>query len=339
MSAASTLAESFRWQQTRLVGVFEQYDGEGRFGEREWDRSGLGGGRARILENGAVFERAGINVSLVSGERAPDAIGDADLAGRPFQATGISMVVHPWNPYAPSFHANFRYFEVDGAYWRFGGGMDLTPSYGFAGDAVHFHETLRNWCDRHGDADYQAWKGECDRYFQLPHRGEMRGIGGVFFSDLTSSAVDGFERCRRAVFDGIATVTAAYLPILDRRCRTRYGERQRAWQLIRRSRYVEFNLLCDRGTQFGLQSGGDTEAILMSMPPLVSWSSWTQKDFAGEAAALKDFLRPADWVGASCGDGESTACENAPPARAVLPPGACPAWPRSERDARDHRCR
>jgi coproporphyrinogen III oxidase len=261
----------------------------------EWDRDGLGGGTARVLADGQVFERAGVNVSLVHGAQVPSTTVTTmpQAAGRPFVATGISLVLHPRNPYAPSFHANFRYFGIDPDLWWFGGGCDLTPSYGFDEDAVHFHRTLANWCDRHDPAWYPAWKTACDEYFTIPHRGENRGIGGVFFDHLTGD----FDRCHKLVVDGLGTILPAYLPILDRRCDLPYGERERAWQLLRRGRYVEFNLVHDRGTLFGLQTRGNIEAILMSLPPMARWEFAHQPEPGSPEADLARFLQPHDWIG------------------------------------------
>ncbi|SHH03834.1 oxygen-dependent coproporphyrinogen oxidase [Streptoalloteichus hindustanus] len=295
-SHAAEIADHLRSEQDRLVDAFERYDGERRFRRREWRRDGLGGGRACVLEGGAVFERAGVNVSLVHGARVPPALEAPELVGKPFRATGISLVLHPRNPYAPSFHANFRYFEVADRTWWFGGGLDLTPSYGFDVDAVHFHRTLREWCDRHDPSLYPQWKDECDRYFFLRHRREMRGVGGVFFHRLRDDRPGGHERCRAVVVDGLATILPAYLPILDRRVPMPYGERERAWQLTRRGRYVEFNLVYDKGTLFGLQTDGNTEAILISMPPVVRWGFDVRPEPGSPEADTARFLQPRDWA-------------------------------------------
>ena len=290
----SAVAQLMRAAQRDLVDAFASYDGHGEFRVAEWDRDGLGGGTARVLTDGRVFERAGVNVSLIHGAQVPPTIATAtpEAAGRPYTATGVSVVVHPRNPYAPSFHANFRYFGVDPELWWFGGGCDLTPSYGFDEDAVHFHRTLAAWCDRHDPSWYPAWKKECDDYFTIPHRGEARGIGGVFFDRLTG----GFDRCYALVADGMRTLLPAYLPILDRRRDMPYGERERAWQLLRRGRYVEFNLVHDRGTLFGLQTKGNIEAILMSLPPLARWEFAYQPEPGSPEADLARFLRPHNWL-------------------------------------------
>ena len=282
-------------EQERLLTTFEEYDGAARFERKPWRRDELGHGVVGILEGGAVFEKAAVNVSDVSGRQVPEAITATrpHLAGRPYRATGISLVLHPLNPYAPSFHANFRYFEA-GDDWWFGGGLDLTPMYGFAEDGRHFHHALNAWCDRHELADYASWKAACDEYFVIPHRHEMRGLGGVFFDRLT---VPGdFHSCRQVVADGIETVLPAYLPILDRRRALPYGARERDWQLFRRGRYVEFNLTYDRGTRFGLQTKGNIEAILISLPPLAGWSyDLTPAPGSPEEATLA-LLQPKDWL-------------------------------------------
>ncbi|WP_433010644.1 oxygen-dependent coproporphyrinogen oxidase [Kribbella sp. CA-294648] len=280
-------------EQERLLTVFEGYDGGGLFERRPWRREGLGHGVVGILEGGAVFERAAVNVSDVSGKQVPEAITATrpQLAGQPFRATGISLVMHPLNPYAPSFHANFRYFEA-GDDWWFGGGLDLTPMYGFTEDGRHFHRSLHDWCANHPLADYKSWKASCDEYFRIPHRQEMRGLGGIFFDRLT----DDFTACRQLVADGIKTVLPAYRPILDRRRHLPYGDRERAWQLHRRGRYVEFNLTYDRGTRFGLQTKGNIEAILISLPPMAAWSyDFTPEPGSPEEATLA-LLQPRDWL-------------------------------------------
>jgi coproporphyrinogen III oxidase len=265
----------------------------GRFEQKTWERPGGGGGAARVLSDGAVFEKAGVNTSAVYGEQTPPSLWQAHprTEGQPYFASGISMVLHPRNPYAPAFHANFRYFESGGERW-FGGGMDMTPSYGFDEDARHFHRTLRDYCAQHG-TDYARLKAGCDTYFTIKHRREMRGIGGIFFDEI---ALGSFERDLAFVRDGVETILAAYLPIVQRRRDMPYGERERQWQLVRRGRYVEFNLVYDRGTVFGLQTGGNIEAILMSLPPLACWAfDYAPAPDSAEAEALT-FLQPRDWV-------------------------------------------
>lgn len=283
--------------QAGLIAAFEAIDGTGQFIAESWERPGGGGGTARVLSEGVVFERAGVNVSAVYGEQAPPSIYHERPATRgcPYYATGISMVLHPRNPYVPAFHANFRYFEAGPECW-FGGGMDMTPSYGFAEDARHFHATLKVYCARHPLVNYEALKAWCDRYFYLKHRGEMRGIGGIFFDNLSPIGDEGFAQGLAFVRDGIATILEAYLPVVRRRMATPYGERERQWQLYRRGRYVEFNLVYDRGTLFGLQTNGNIEAILMSLPPLARWEFNYQPEPGSPEAELAGFLQPRAWA-------------------------------------------
>jgi coproporphyrinogen III oxidase len=286
--------------QDRICAAVEAEDGVARFAEDSWERPEGGGGRSRVLSEGAVFEQAGVGFSHVFGPGLPASATAQrpDLAGRSFQALGVSLVFHPRNPYAPTTHMNVRFFlaekEGAGPVWWFGGGFDLTPYYGFEEDAVHFHRTARAACEPFGPEVYPRYKRWCDEYFFLRHRGEPRGIGGLFFDDLHEG---GFDRCfafQRAVGDHFLP---AYLPILRRRKDTPYGERERDFQLYRRGRYVEFNLVWDRGTLFGLQSGGRTESILMSLPPLVRWRyGWTPEPGTPEARLYEDFLRPRDWA-------------------------------------------
>ncbi|MFL6264183.1 MAG: oxygen-dependent coproporphyrinogen oxidase [Thermoanaerobaculia bacterium] len=286
--------------QDRICAAVEAEDGITRFAEDSWERPEGGGGRSRVLSEGAVFEQAGVGFSHVFGPGLPPSATAQrpDLAGRSFEALGVSLVFHPRNPYAPTTHMNVRFFlaEKEGAdpVWWFGGGFDLTPYYGFEEDAVHFHRTARAACEPFGPEVYPRYKRWCDEYFFLRHRGEPRGIGGLFFDDLHEW---GFDRCcefQRAVGDHLLP---AYLPILRRRKDTPYGERERDFQLYRRGRYVEFNLVWDRGTLFGLQSGGRTESILMSLPPLVRWRyGWTPEPGTPEARLYEDFLRPRDWA-------------------------------------------
>ena len=312
MKDADRVAELMFAEQRRLVDAFARLDG-GRFADSEWERQGLGGGRACILEGGSVLERAGINVSLVRGQKVPSSIMESRpwTDGHAYVATGISMVLHPRNPYAPSFHANFRFFGITDEDWWFGGGCDLTPAYGFEADAAHFHQTLRSWCDQHDPAWYPKWKDACDRYFTIPHRSEMRGIGGVFFDQLTETASGGFERCLQVVTEGIATILPAYLPILERRHGMPYGERERSWQLARRGRYVEFNLVYDRGTRFGLETRGNTEAILMSLPPLARWGFEIRPEPGSPEEDVARFLQPRDWAGGVTADGAAGVKEGA----------------------------
>jgi len=286
--------------QDRICAAVEAEDGGARFAEDSWERPGGGGGRSRVLADGGVFEQAGVGFSHVFGPGLPPSATAQrpDLAGRSFEAIGVSLVFHPHNPYVPTTHMNVRFFlaEKEGhdPVWWFGGGFDLTPYYGFEEDAVHFHRTARAACEPFGPEVYPRYKKWCDEYFFLRHRGEPRGIGGLFFDDLHEG---GFERCfefLRGVGDHLLP---AYLPILRRRRDMPYGERERDFQLYRRGRYVEFNLVWDRGTLFGLQSGGRTESILMSLPPLVRWRySWHPEPGTPEARLYTEFLRPRDWA-------------------------------------------
>ncbi|MGA1201444.1 MAG: oxygen-dependent coproporphyrinogen oxidase [Planctomycetota bacterium] len=295
--------------QNRICSALEELDGEARFRGDRWQREEGGGGDTRVLTDGAVFERAGVNLSHVHGAQLPPAASAArpGLAGRPFEAMGVSLVVHPRNPYVPTSHCNVRFFTTtDGGApiaW-FGGGFDLTPYYPFAEDCAHWHQVAHDRLGRVSPELYPAFKSWCDRYFQLPHRGEARGIGGVFFDDLgptappesPSPAVDlatAFS-VMKAVGDGFLE---AYRPIVERRRGLAYSEAERRWQLLRRGRYVEFNLLHDRGTLFGIQSRGRTESILMSMPPLVAWEyDHSPPPGSPEASLLEDFLPPRDWL-------------------------------------------
>jgi coproporphyrinogen III oxidase len=285
--------------QDSLAAALEAEDGT-PFREDAWERPEGGGGRSRILERGGLFEKAGINFSDVAGEGLPASAtqGRAELAGRSFRAMGVSLVLHPENPYVPTSHANVRYFlaEKPGAeaVWWFGGGFDLTPYYPFEEDAVHWHETARAACRPFGDEVYPRFKRWCDEYFHLRHRQEPRGVGGLFFDDLNAW---GFERSFAFLRSVGEAFLPAYLPIARRRRDLPWGERERSFQLYRRGRYVEFNLLYDRGTLFGLQSGGRTESILMSLPPLVRWDyDWHPEPGSPEERLYTEFLRPRDWV-------------------------------------------
>lgn len=287
--------------QDRLCSAIEAEDGAARFREDSWDRPDGGGGRSRVLSEGAVFEQAGVGYSDVFGPGLPPSasVNRPELAGRAFEALGVSLVFHPLNPYAPTVHMNVRFFlaEKEGSepVWWFGGGFDLTPCYGFEEDAIHWHRTAREACAPFGPEAYPRYKKWCDEYFFLRHRGEPRGIGGIFFDDLNEG---GFEPCF-AFFRSVGDhFLPAYLPILRRRRDTPYGERERDFQLYRRGRYVEFNLVWDRGTLFGLQSGGRTESILMSLPPLVRWRyDWRPEPGTPEARLYEEFLKPRDWAG------------------------------------------
>lgn len=285
--------------QAKLVAAFEALDGKATFSSHSWERPGGGGGTARILEGGRVFERSGVNVSAVYGDAVPPSLAKQHRGteGKPFFATGISMVLHPQNPYVPAFHANYRYFEVgESDLWWFGGGADMTPAYPFEEDVVYFHQTLKALCDRHSQADYRQLKETCDHYFFLKHRGEMRGVSGIFFDELSPVGHGDWEADFAFVQDGIDTILPSYAPIVTRRQDTPFSERERQWQLYRRGRYVEFNLVYDRGTLFGLQTQGNIEAILMSLPPYACWAfDYHPEPESPEAAALA-FYQPRDWV-------------------------------------------
>jgi coproporphyrinogen III oxidase len=288
--------------QDKICDALEALDGKATFLHDDWQRDGhLGGyGRTRVLTDGAVFEQGGVNFSMVSGDELPPSATASrpELAGRRFHAMGVSLVIHPHNPYVPTSHANVRFFiaEKDGEapIWWFGGGYDLTPYYGFEEDAKHWHQTVSTACAPFGDDVYPRFKQWCDEYFYLKHRDEARGVGGVFFDDLNEW---GFDQCfafMQAIGDSYVD---AYRPIVERRKDVPFGERERDFQLYRRGRYVEFNLVYDRGTLFGLQSGGRTESILMSLPPLVKWRyDWQPEPDSAEAKLYTDFLPPRDWL-------------------------------------------
>ena len=285
--------------QRRIVTALESIDGA-TFRRDEWARSEGGGGVTCAIENGNVLERGGVLFSHVTGTTLPPSATAhrPDLAGRAWEAMGVSLVLHPRNPYAPTVHLNVRCFGArkEGAdpIWWFGGGMDLTPYYGFAEDAVHFHRTCRDALAPFGSELYPKYKRWCDDYFFLKHRGEPRGIGGIFFDDLADG---GFDRCVALTKSVGDRFLDAYVPILERRKTIPYGERERDFQAYRRGRYVEFNLVCDRGTLFGLQSNGRTEAILMSLPPSVKWRyDWKPAPGTPEARLYSDFLVGKNWL-------------------------------------------
>jgi len=270
------------------------------FNEDAWQRDGGGGGRSRVMEDGEVFEKAGINFSHVYGDGLPVSATAhrPELAGRSFQALGVSLVIHPRNPYVPTSHANVRFFiaEKDGAdpVWWFGGGYDMTPYYGFDEDCVHWHQTAKQACAPFGDEVYARYKKWCDEYFYLKHRDEPRGIGGLFFDDLNEWGFDKSFEFMQSIGD---SYLKAYQPIVARRKDTQYSERERDFQLYRRGRYVEFNLVYDRGTLFGLQTGGRTESILMSLPSLVKWRyNWQPEAGSKEAELYEKYLKANDWV-------------------------------------------
>ncbi len=286
--------------QAGIVAALEAFDGT-PFRTDTWERPAGGGGITRLIEEGDFFERGGCNFSHVMGDGMPASATAhrPELAGRAFEAMGVSLVLHPRNPHCPTVHLNVRFFQATAAdkaaVWWFGGGMDLTPYYPVEEDVRHFHATCRDAVLPYGgEAEYRRIKEWCDRYFFLKHRNEPRGVGGLFFDDLNEG---GFERCfalTRSVGDAFLP---AYLPIIERRRNTSYGESERDFQAYRRGRYVEFNLVFDRGTLFGLQSGGRTESILMSMPPIVKWRyDWHPQPGTPEARLYEDFLVPKDWV-------------------------------------------
>lgn len=284
--------------QQRICGRLEALDGVARFRRDSWSRPGGGGGVSAVIEDGDVFEKGGVNTSAVHGmlpERMAKVLG---VGQAPFFATGLSLVLHPRSPYVPTVHANFRYFAIGGDLTRpddqwFGGGADLTPYYPFLEDARHFHSTWKDVCDRHpGVADYPRFKRQCDEYFFLPHRGETRGVGGIFYDYLR----DDPEACFLFTRDAGRAFLASYVPIVERRQPLSYGARERTYHEIRRGRYVEFNLLFDRGTRFGIETQGRTESILMSLPPRVQWHyDWQPEPGSPEADAQR-FFTPRDWL-------------------------------------------
>ena len=285
--------------QNRICAELETLDGKALFVRDAWDRPGGGGGESRVLANGGVFEQGGVNFSHVFGKEMPPSAtkNRPELAGKAFQAVGISLVLHPRNPYVPTTHANFRFFMAGKRkpVWWFGGGFDLTPYYPFHEDVVAWHRVAKDVCDPFGDDLYPKYKQWCDEYFYLKHRGETRGVGGLFFDDVNEPD---FETCFAFVRAAGDSFLRAYKPIVEERMNHRYGERQRDFQLYRRGRYVEFNLIYDRGTLFGLQSGGRTESILMSLPPEVRWRyNWSPEPGSPEAVLYADYLRPRDWLG------------------------------------------
>jgi coproporphyrinogen III oxidase len=286
--------------QTRWSDVLEALDGAAEFRRDAWTRPEGGGGESRILSEGKLFERAGVGFSRVTGQALPPSASARrpELAGRGFEAAGVSLVVHPWNPYVPTAHANLRFFAAtkpgEPTVWWFGGGFDLTPYYGFEEDTRHWHKTVLAACEPFGAEVYPRFKHWCDEYFFIRHRNEPRGIGGLFFDDLNEW---NFTRCfafARSVGDHFLP---AYEPIVARRRDSSYGERERQFQLYRRGRYVEFNLVYDRGTLFGLQSGGRAESILMSLPPRVRWEyQWQPEPSTPEAELYEKFLKPRKWI-------------------------------------------
>ena len=286
--------------QDRICDALQAEDAQATFIEDSWIREEGGGGRSRVITDGVVFEKGGVNFSHVHGTQLPPSATAArpELAGRSFEAMGVSLVVHPVNPYVPTSHANVRFFiaEKPGEepVWWFGGGYDLTPYYGNLEDCQHWHQTAKAACDPFGDDVYPRLKQWCDDYFFLKHRNEPRGVGGLFFDDYNQPGFDQSFGLMRSVGDSYLN---AYLPIIRRRKDRPWGERERQFQLYRRGRYVEFNLVYDRGTLFGLQTGGRTESILMSLPPLVRWEyDWSPEPDSAEAELYALYLKPREWL-------------------------------------------
>lgn len=285
-------ADYFRELQESICQAVADVDGRASFQEDLWQRTGGGGGRSRVLTEGGVFEKAGVNFSEVAGQMAEEFAKQIPGEGRDFFATGVSLVLHPRSPLVPTVHANFRFLSKGERQW-FGGGADLTPYYPYREDVVHFHRTWRDVCQRHAPlVDYQRLKQWCDEYFFLPHRGECRGVGGIFFDYLESD----LEKVFAFVRDAGAAFLDAYLPIVRRRKDEIYTEQQRSFQEFRRGRYVEFNLLYDRGTLFGLKTGGRVESILMSLPPVVRWHYDYRPSPGSREAELVEYLKPQDWA-------------------------------------------
>ncbi|OAI15853.1 coproporphyrinogen III oxidase [Methylomonas koyamae] len=287
--------------QDRICVALAAEEPAARFAEDAWQREEGGGGRSRVLANGEVFEQGGVNFSHVFGASLPPSATAKrpELANRQFEAMGVSLVIHPRNPYVPTSHANVRFFiaKKDGepSIWWFGGGFDLTPFYPFLEDVEHWHRTARAACQPFGAEVYPKYKKWCDEYFYLKHRNETRGVGGLFFDDLNEPDFDQAFAFMQSVGDHYIP---AYLPIVQKRRNTPYGERERDFQLYRRGRYVEFNLVYDRGTLFGLQTGGRTESILMSLPPLARWQyNWQPEAGSPEAELYEKYLKPQNWLG------------------------------------------
>lgn len=319
--AQARVSQFMKQLQEEITQALAKLDGVGQFHEDSWERPEGGGGRSRVLRDGAIFEQAGVNFSEVWGSHLPASIlaQRPEAAGHGFYATGTSLVIHPRNPYVPTVHLNYRYFEA-GPVWWFGGGADLTPYYPFAEDAAHFHQTLKQACDQHHPEYYPVFKRWCDEYFYLKHRGETRGVGGLFLdyqdgqgnlyrgpdpngeaavysNKVGAIAPRNWEDLFAFVQDCGKAFLPAYVPIVQRRHQMEYSDRERNFQLYRRGRYVEFNLVYDRGTIFGLQTNGRTESILMSLPPLVRWEYGYQPEpNSKEAELYETFLKPQDWI-------------------------------------------
>jgi coproporphyrinogen III oxidase len=300
MINSNIVYEYFNNLQINIVETLQLVDGK-NFINDSWQRKEGGGGTSCILENGNIFERAGVGFSHVLGDKLPHSasVAHPEAADRKWEAMGLSLVLHPKNPYAPTVHMNVRFFiaKKEGLedIWWFGGGMDLTPYYGFDEDAIHFHQTLKTMLDIYDKKLYSEFKKNCDEYFYLKHRNEPRGIGGIFYDDFNQLGFDKSFNLNKSVGDVFLN---AYLPILQRRKNTYYTEKERDFQLYRRGRYVEFNLIFDRGTLFGLQSNGRTESILMSMPPMVQWKyDWKPESGSKEEKLYTYFLTNKDWLG------------------------------------------
>ena len=283
--------------QARLCAHFEKIDGKAHFGSDTWEHVSGGGGCSRVMVDGDVFEKIGVNYSHIKGGNMPEAATDArpELAGRAFEATGVSIVSHPNNPHVPAAHCNVRFFATEDAsdkVWWFGGGFDLTPYYPVKDDVVLWHKAARDLCAPFGNDVYPQFKAQCDDYFTLPHRGETRGVGGLFFEDLNHWGFDSCFAFIQKVAEGFA---ATYAQIIEKRRAEAYDDKQKAFQLIRRGRYVEFNLIYDRGTLFGLQSKGRTESVLMSLPPRADWAYASELDPDAEKE-LAAYLKPRPWL-------------------------------------------
>ena len=289
--------------QAEICAALEELDGRARFLAEEFERPGGGVSRPRVLEDGAQIEKAAVHFTHTHGRELPGAATQRrpELAGRTYEAVSMSLIVHPRNPYVPTCHANYRFFiahpgqdDPAPSVWWFGGGFDCTPYYGFEEDAIHWHRVARAACDVHSKELYPRFKANCDAYFFLPHRDEPRGIGGIFYDDFDEG---GFERAFELWRSTAKAFLEAYTPIVRRRRDHPYTEREREFQLYRRGRYVEFNLLQDRGTRFGLESGARTESVLASLPPHVCWRyDWQPEPGSAEERLYRDFLRPRDWV-------------------------------------------
>lgn len=286
--------------QDKLCEGFEQVDGQAKFIEDSWQREQGGGGKTRVISDGQIFEKGGVNFSHVFGTQMPASAtaGRPELAGRSFEAMGVSIVMHADNPFIPTSHANVRFFIAEKSgeepVWWFGGGFDLTPYYGFEEDCVSWHQHAKNACAPYGDDVYPRYKQWCDEYFYLKHRNEARGIGGLFFDDLNDWE---FDKCLSYIQDVGEAYLAAYVEIIERRRNHSFNQQQKDFQLYRRGRYVEFNLVYDRGTLFGLQSNGRTESILMSLPPVVKWGyEYAPEPNSEEARLAESFLKPRDWL-------------------------------------------